>query len=127
MKQKSIIDALTDCADSCGWCVNHCPDEDKYEMLITCISIRKEFTRVGSIVNLILGNRSFEPMKKIIGLFEVLAEDPPIMQSSINQNNFKIDFNSDDSRRLPGCSQIFNVAQSLEWVYVKEDLRFDSD
>ena len=127
MKQKSLDDALADCTNSCGWCVNHCPDEEKYEMLIVCISIQKEFVKLGSLVNNILADRTFELMKKIISLFETLAEVQPSTNLVIIQNNVKTDFNSEDNWKLPGCSQIFGVASSLEWIYVNQDLKYNTE
>ena len=127
MKQKSLVDALADCTNSCGWCVDHCPDEEKYDMLVVCISIQKEFTKVGCLTFKILAGRSFELMKKIISLFEVLFEAQLNTHLEINQNNFRTDYNLENKWRLPGCSQIFSVASSLEWMYISEDPRNNAD
>jgi len=126
VNQKSLIDSLKDCTYSCGWCITNCPDEDKYEMLVTCINIQKEIVQVGNIVYRILSDRFFKTMKIITILLETFAAEIQKRHITVNYN-FNAEHNSGDNRRLPGCSQIFTIAQSLEGIFDSEILRYDSD
>lgn len=122
MKSLSLIEALENCTDRCGWCVHHCPDEDKYEMLVSCIRIQKEFLAIGSIVNKILSKRSKSSMKKIFKLFATIADYLQTKHSSDDKRNFAETGNKGEALRLPGCSQIFMISQSLRHMYSKEIL-----
>ena len=120
MKDLSLIEALTNCTDSCGWCVQHCPDKVKYDMLVSCIRIQKEFLCISSTVNEILAGRSSSSMKKIFVLFEIIADDLHTKHLSDNQKVFNSARELENSWRLPGCSQIFMLSQSLRQVYLNE-------
>jgi hypothetical protein len=122
MKNISLVEALENCADACGWCVHQCPDKDKYDMLVYCISIQKEFLAVGSLVNNILSGRSEVTMKKIFKFFEIIAGYFQENNSTGNKNDFREAGNSKDGLRLPGCSQIFMVSQSLGQIYSDDSL-----
>jgi len=126
MNSLSLIEALENCTDSCGWCAHHCPDEDKYEMLVSCIRIHKEFLIVGTIVIKILSNRSGDSMKKIFKLFETIADYLQAKHSVENKRNFREARKTKDALRLPGCSQIFVISQSLGQMYSKELLNEDN-
>ena len=126
MNSLSLIEALENCTDSCGWCAHHCPDEDKYEMLVSCIRIQKEFLIVGSTVNKILSDKSNDSMKKIFKLFEFIADYLQMIHDADNKRNFRGVKKSEDGLRLPGCSQIFVVSQSLGQMYSKELLNEDN-
>jgi hypothetical protein len=122
MNSLSLIEALENCTDSCGWCVHHCSDEDKYEMLVLCIRIQNEFLIVDRIVNKILSNRSEVSMKKIFRLFEAIASYLLVNHSLENKSNFSEAGKKEESLKLPGCSQIFKISQSLGQMYSKEFL-----
>ena len=124
VKHKSLLDSLEDSTNPCRWCVTSCPDEDKYEMLITCISIQKEIIKTGRIVYKILADKSLDIMMKTYGFLETITNELQKEHLSIS-NNIKRENRSEDNWRLPGCSQIFTVAQSLEGIFVNEILRYD--
>jgi hypothetical protein len=113
MKQMSriFLETITYGADACRWCVQQCPDEEKYEILVTCISIKNEFSLICRRINLVLGKTSPDFLKNIIAQFEKVSErieTEPVLGKSI-----RLAESAEEKWRLPGCSQIFLVAQSL--------------
>jgi hypothetical protein len=125
VKQNSLTNALTDCTESCGWCVNQCEDGEKYEVLVNCIRFQKEFLLVSKNINSMLGGRSTEMMKKILDLFKLLSVDIQKKQGDLNKAKLKTSVLSIEKWKLPGCSNIFEIALSLERLYL--DGALDSD
>ena len=75
MEEIKLNDALKNCSKSCGWCTHQCPDEDKYEMLVYCIQIQKEFLAIGKLLREIIGEKSVKVVKDIGTLFELIIYD----------------------------------------------------
>jgi hypothetical protein len=123
MEPVSLEEALNSCSNSCGWCVHQCPDKDKYEMLIYCIRIQKEFISVGKMTRLILNDKADKFNKEIFKLFEVIANDFQERDPMIKKNNSR-GKNLMDVSKLPGCSQIFLVAQSIQQTVLNK-LNYD--
>jgi hypothetical protein len=120
LKHVSLIDALTDCSNSCGWCVHHCPDEDKYEMLVTCIRIQKECAAICMTINSILADRAPDSMGKIFYVFEMLTENIEKSRETTTKNKIRLTDKPKKEQKKPGCSQIFQIALSIEQNYVNE-------
>ena len=127
MDQKSLIDALDECSNTCGWCVEHCPDEDKYEMLNTCINIQNKFSELGRIASIILAHSSITFMKSAFDFFEERVNELQQKHSTINHKKSERKTDEKEVWKLPGCSQIFSVAQSLRDIYVNNSLKYDSE
>ena len=109
MNDISLSDVLADHTTACGWCVRQCNDEDKYEMLVTCIRIQNKFSEMSKTINLVLDKNAPKFFDKIIEQSGKIAEE--IKDYSEEGKNKTSDF--DEERKLPGCSQIFNIAQSI--------------
>ena len=120
MKQmnKIILGKFGDFSDTCGWCDQNCPDEEKYEMLVTCIRIQNEFAIIGRKVSLMLGRTSPAFLQRIINLFKIFTDH--IKPKQLKERSKITHNNSEKEWRLPGCSQIFLVAQSLEQININE-------
>ncbi len=113
MRNISLIEALSDCTTSCRWCDNHCIDEEKYDVIVYCISIQKECVEILRKVNLILSHKASNSLREITELFEILSEN---VQKSIKTTNISsLEFvNKPEENLKPGCSQIFLISQLLE-------------
>ncbi|GIK59307.1 MAG: hypothetical protein HND39_05680 [Ignavibacteriota bacterium] len=114
MEDISLIKALAGCTESCGWCINYCDEEDKYEILVSCIHIQKEFLALSRNLNSMLGSRFMSGMKKILDLFELLSAEIQKKQNLPDKINIKVKDSLNEDWILPGCSRIFEVALSLE-------------
>jgi hypothetical protein len=125
MNDLSLIETLASCTDPCGWCIHQCPDHDKYEMLVTCLRVQKGFLIVSQTVNKILAGRSRGAMEKILMLFEILADNLQGEHIQINKISFNAEHKPENVWRLPGCSQILLVAQTLEQIYLNETINRD--
>ena len=112
----SLSDALADHTTACGWCVRQCSDEDKYEMLVTCIRIQIKFNEISKTINLVLDKNAPIFFDKIIEHSGKIAEE--IKDYSEEGKNKTSDF--DEERKLPGCSQIFNIAQSIAQTHISK-------
>ncbi len=119
MSDLSLIEALSDCTTSCGWCVNHCMDEEKYGVLVYCISVQKECVEILREVNLILSNQAPNSIKEITELFEILSEN--VQKNIKTTNTYTTKFMNKPKENLkPGCSQIFLISQLLEQSFSYE-------
>jgi hypothetical protein len=127
LKHVSLIDALTDCSTSCGWCVHQCPDEDKYEMLVTCIRIQKECAAICMMINSILAERASDSTKKIFYVFEILTENLQKSQGTATKNTLRLKDKPEKERKKPGCSKIFQIALFIEQSYLNEQYHQDRE
>ena len=117
MKHISLIEALTDCTTTCGWCLNECPDEDKYETLVNCIRFQKECLTLFKTVYSILAGGASECIGKINNLLEALAENVQKDSGITNTHTSKSMHSPQQGMKKPGCSHIFQIAQLLEQSY----------
>jgi len=114
MKDISLIEALTGSAAGCEWCIHQCPDEDKYENLLSCIRIQKGLLVICKMACSILDDKTSLFMKKLIKIFEKLSE---VLLGELKTHDVsapRLSYNYLRSRKLPGCSHIFLISQSLE-------------
>ena len=114
MKDISLFEALQDCTATCGWCIHHCPDVDKYDILVLCIRLQKEFINIWKNINSILPGRTNSIENLMLGVFTKLSEIEH--RTAEKQKRFLTPYSnkSENILRMPGCSQIFLLAQSLE-------------
>jgi len=125
MKDILLIETLTKGKDSCEWCSHQCNDEDKYEMLVTCIRIQKECLLICQTVSLILTGNTSASIKNILYVFEKLTENVQSNSKTIRASTPKSVIKSGGTWKKPGCSQIFLIAQSLEQKYPNEYYQSD--
>lgn len=114
MEDISLIKALAGCTESCGWCINYCDEEDKYEILVSCIHIQKEFLALSRNLKLYARKQIHEWNEKILDLFELLSAEIQKKQNLPDKINIKVKDSLNEDWILPGCSRIFEVALSLE-------------
>jgi hypothetical protein len=119
MEDISLIEALKSCTTGCSWCVHHCPDEDKYENLVTCIRIQKGLLVICKMAGSILDDKTSLFMKKLIKIFEKLSEVLLEEWKTHNVSAPRLGYNYEISNKLPGCSHIFLVSQLLEQTYLQ--------
>ena len=116
MKEFSFIDLLRDGTDFCEWCQYPCIDEDKYEMLILCITVQREFFSIYNLAYLFLGPQASGLTKSIMKIFEKLMED--IRQKAetvIDKSNRRV-----NELKNFGCSQLFLISQQIEESYLNK-------
>jgi hypothetical protein len=119
-----LFESVADYSAPCKWCIQNCSEKDKYEMLVTCIKIQNEFVLIIRKINLLLGERAGRFIEQIIirleqqieymlGCVTEVKEEPNLVNSS------------NKAWKLPGCSQIFNIAQSISHSYSSKRLNSD--
>ena len=118
MSDTTLIEALLDCK-TCGWCDHQCVDEEKYDVLVYCISIQKECVEILREVNLILSRGAYNSSKEITKLFEILTEN---VQKNIKSTNIGVSkfVHKPEENLKPGCSQIYLISQLLEQSFTYE-------
>ncbi|HEY7751285.1 MAG TPA: hypothetical protein VH917_03250 [Ignavibacteriaceae bacterium] len=117
VKDISFLNALADCTSSCGWCVHRCPDKDKYEILVLCIKLQNEFAKIWKNINSILPGRIDLLGRNLLDVFTNLAE----MEHRAAEDQKRILFSktiSEKAWQMPGCSQIFMLANILDRTYL---------
>jgi hypothetical protein len=118
MEKITLTDALAGCLDHCGWCVHHCPEADKYGILVTCLKLQSEFNKLYLSVYSLLSNRSTETIKIISILFNKIALNYQRRENEQIKNLRMKELSADDFEKLPGCSQIFQISQILNETYL---------
>lgn len=125
MKDFLLTEIIKDAGDFCEWCTHPCKDEDKYEMLVICIIIQKEFLAVCRKINLILGYNVSNVMMCIMEIFEKLTEDV-LKQAGTATSGIPVSLNkSDNESKNIGCSQIFLISQFIEGSYLNKSYNND--
>lgn len=120
MNKLTFTDALAGCADHCGWCVHQCPEEDKYEILVTCLKLQSEFNKLYQSVYLQLSDGSAETIKNFSILFNKTALNYQRRENERIKNLRMKELSADDFRKLPGCSQIFHISQIVNETYLQK-------
>ena len=117
MKNIYSNNALTDHTATCRWCIQQCHDRDKYEMLVTCIKIQNEFSLMLGEINLMFGIWATRFVEQIIKSFEEQVEFINNRTTEVKEERSNLKEGSKEEWKLPGCSQIFNLAQSISQTY----------
>ena len=120
MKNIYLNSPLTDHTATCRWCVQQCHDRDKYEMLITCIKIQNEFSLMIGKINLMFGIWATRFVDQIIDSLERQIEFIHNHTAEVKEENPNLSEGSKEEWKLPGCSQIFNIAQSIAQTYISK-------
>jgi hypothetical protein len=114
--EPSLLEALNNYDSACKWCNQSCPDEEKYETLVTCLRIQDVFKIIIKEVHFTIGKTSSGLINNIIYGIKVLNEE---MQPDTKKIRNEIT-NSEGSWKLPGCCQLFRLAQSIEQTYLNK-------
>ncbi len=117
MDEKTFINLLADCTISCSWCDHQCNDADKYEMLVTCISIQKEFLNICRMAASIIGKNISGFIKNLFHIFEHMIDHCISKYLAQNNANTRMPHNFNNKYFSLGCSQIFQISQLIESLY----------
>jgi hypothetical protein len=120
MVNMTLTDTLSGCVDHCGWCLHQCPEEDKYEILVTCLKLQSGFNKLYLSVYLQLSDRSADTIKNFSTFYSKFALYYQRRENVQIKNLGKKELNTEDFEKLPGCSQIFHISQILNETYLNK-------